>query len=96
LDDTIATTVHHRHRGSFTVGLPSVGLGYDYAVTDKVSIGASVFAITLAQGGSLNINYHYTSAFTRGWMVGLDLFESRIAIGDTKAVGAFISVGFKN
>ena len=67
-----------------SVGLLGLAAGYQYSMTDKLTIGLQGFAIGLASGGGINLNYHFSGTRSRGWMVGLDIFSARSTLNDSK------------
>ena len=82
--------VNHRFRGS--IGLVGVGIGYDYFISPKWSLGVTLTE-TIRTVHSININYYATSQI-EGFRFGLDLGHMPNA-GD-EGYGYFISEGSKN
>jgi len=82
--------IHNNAKIYLSTGILGGALGFDYAVSPKVSVGTSVFAI-LNVGYSLNANYYFNSAFSSGWKIGVDLFDIVSASGSN--FGAFLSGG---
>jgi len=93
----------NNHKLYFSLGFGGLGGGYDYAVSNNVSVGVNysrVFALFVTTSlASVNINYHFSSAFERGWVLGFD-------VGRTDSSGLledafeslnflFISAGYK-
>jgi len=85
-------------RGAF--GFFGYALGADFAITDKVTIGAQYFVAFGPVGYGASLNYHFDSVYSSGWFFGLDvvmydtvLFEDSPVIDYRQ--GAFISVGYR-
>jgi len=79
--------------------LGALGIGYNYAVSSKVSVGAnySVFLIALAvaTGPTVDVNYHFGSTSGRGWVAGVDFGRGQFGFDDNSSTNiAFISGDF--
>ena len=97
LVDNLATTP--RHKAYTTAGLGALGIGYNYAVSSKVSVGAnySVFLIALAvaTGPTVDVNYHFGSTSGRGWVAGVDFGRGQFGFDDNSSTNiALISGDF--
>ena len=93
-------SIYNRHKVYFSIGFIGFGGGYDYAISNNVSIGASFTRILeLANIATLNVNYHFGSAFGSGVVIGLDLGVNRsqsIFSGESNfSRYSFISVGYR-
>ncbi|MFK7996637.1 MAG: hypothetical protein AB8B87_21045 [Granulosicoccus sp.] len=96
----------YTHSSSLNVGVGFIGstLGYEFAATDKISVGAQIYLIgvpfsdfTFTGGRSVYENYHFSSVSTAGWVLGIDVFE-RGPQGDEEEGdngGAFASLGYR-
>ena len=86
--------------GAGIVSAGAWGIGYNYALSNKVSIGVNLSAslLQLALVQTVNANYHFGSTFKRGWMIGVDIGRVDRLGGfidnDSNAI-VFISGGFR-
>jgi len=92
--------LHHRHKLYFSTSIFTYAAGYEYAITEKVSLGANAYYALFGSGASLNLNYHFTSAYSRGWVLGLDVIRRSSLFRDDDDEEqdrhtAFFSIGFK-
>lgn len=92
-----------RHKLYFAGGVPAVGVGYNFAVSRKITLGVNFSYLSLILASSnfntININYHFNAAFEKGWVIGVDygrenslnLVSGGSGTGDT----LFISGGYR-
>ena len=90
------------HKGYLSIGLGGAGVGYDFAVSDNISIGVNYTGLfiffSFATAATVNINYHFGSTFKRGWVLGLDVGSLERIFGfddNTRTNIGFISVGYR-
>lgn len=65
------STVDQQNNFRASIGLVGVGVGYDYFVNDKFSVGTSL-TLTIRPTGSLNFNYYPKGYKQDSWRIGLD------------------------
>jgi len=99
--------INGNHKGYLSVGFLGLGAGfgggYDYAVSNNVSVGVnySGLFIVFAESyiTSLNANYHFGSTFNKGWTLGIDAGRRsgrNLLSGDSRSDAvAFFSVGYR-
>jgi len=96
--------VSNKHKVYLSLGFLGLGGGYDYALSPKVSIGVNFSEISgvfaSATIASVNVNYHFRSAFDKSWVLGLDVGRRDLNTAFTAAEldssnVAFVSVGYR-
>lgn len=86
---------HNRHSLRLGVGLLGLGVMYEYASYEKLSIGLQAVTVAFAAGFGAYANYHFTSTTRPGWVLGIDYIDSYSTwVEKQEAVLAF-SVGYK-
>jgi len=61
-------------------------LGYDRFFFPKTSFGIQTVANQLVIGTALNVNYHFGSAPSKGWILGAELFHGVNPVDSTGEV----------
>jgi hypothetical protein len=66
---------HENHNIRASLGLVGAGIGYDYFINDKVSLGGSLTE-TIATIYSLNATYYLSGNAQEGFRLGLDVGQT--------------------
>ena len=68
------------HRFRAAIGLIGIGIGYDYLLSENLSIGITGGGmVPFKDAKLLSLNYFFSGNYKEGWQIGLDIGKVSIA-----------------